>query len=152
MNYRRIPVCIALLICSHAGVVNAQDLPPVNRATVLKPLLFNRFPAKSLLNPEALQSIFLAKNHFHALEIGDQQLQAEMITRVQQNPNVESINFRIPDFPGALLTISRVKLNDGSTKFNGHLVSRDNGDVLTLIEENGKYYFIKEEQRLVMTE
>ena len=142
---------MALSIC-YVAKSNAQHIPPVNQAPTFKPALFNQFPLKTECRLGELEKLFAAKGKISASVASELSLRGEVIANVQQNPSVNTINIRLSDFPGAMFTLSRIRLEDGTIRYNGHIISRDHSDALVLSIENGKYYFTKEEQRLVVTE
>lgn len=79
-------------------------------------------------------------------------IKGKIISHVKPNAFAETINISLPDFPGSFFTISRVRTEEGKIKFVGHILNLESSDAIILKEENKKYFFIKTEQRLLVTE
>jgi hypothetical protein len=125
-----------------ASATHAQT-PAVNQAVAEKPLLFTSLPEKLECNLEEVDKLFMA-------EI-DQKLVIRLNDRMQLDGIVAEKVRRSSNYPNALFTISRI-IQDGTIRYTGRIISKDNGDVMVVVKENGKYYFTKSPQRLVMTE
>jgi hypothetical protein len=139
-----------LVIVAHA--TQAQT-PAVNQAVAEKPLLFTSLPDRSECNLEEVDKLFMAEiDQKLVIRLNDRmQLDGIVAEKVRRSPEVLTINFKISNYPNALFTISRI-IQDGTIRYTGRIISKDNGDVMVVVKENGKYYFTKSPQRLVMTE
>ena len=142
MNYRRTPgwmACFVFIVVS----AHAQSASLLERSSNLRPVLFNQFPQKSPCDLESLERLFSAAGQVSALVAPGIFLRGEVIARNEQNAEVQSINISLSDFSGALFTLSRIRLENGTLRYNGHMVSLNHNEAMVLSIENGKYYFVK---------
>ena len=133
---------------------NAQaQTPTVNQAAAEKPLLFTSLPEKLECNLEEVDKLFMGETSQKlTIRLNDRmQLDGTIAEKVRRSPEVLTINFKISNYPNAMFTVSRI-IQDGMIRYTGRIISKDNGDVMVVVKENGKYYFTKTPQRLVMTE
>jgi hypothetical protein len=151
MNYRRI---LGWMACFAFIVVNAraQSASLLETPANLHPVLFNQFPQKSPCDLESLEKLFSATGKVSETVAPGILLRGEVIARTQQSPQVQSINISMSDFSGVMFTLSRIRLENGSLLYNGHVVSLNHTDALVLTIENGKYYFIKTTQPLFVAD
>jgi hypothetical protein len=151
MNYRRTPGWMA---CFVFIVVNAhaQSASLLETPANLQPVLFNQFPQKSPCDLESLERLFSEVGKVSASIAPGIFLRGEVIARTQQNAQVQSINISLSDFSGAMFTLSRIRLENGTLRYNGHMVSLNHTEAMVLSIENGKYYFVKTTQPLVVTD
>ncbi|HEY0678716.1 MAG TPA: hypothetical protein VGD17_10545 [Chitinophagaceae bacterium] len=140
-----------LLLCTY--IAEAQSTPPLNEQVADKPLLFASLPQKLECNLEEIDRLFMAETSQKMILRLNNQLQLDGIVaeRVQQSPEVVSINFKLGKYPGTLFNISRI-IQNGTIRYSGRIISRDNGDVLSLVKDNEKYYFTKLSQKFLMVE
>lgn len=152
MKYRRIFGCLASCLLL-AGQSNAQQAlhasSPFNPQQIF---YFKSFPEKSVCSTTALERIFDSPGDV-SLEVGSgNYLRGEIISRSHPNSDAETINISLQGFPQALFTLSRIRVKDKTVRFVGHILSMQSNDVLILQLEKKNYYFIKTEQRLLLTE
>lgn len=57
--------------------------------------------------------------------------------------SVKSVVVKLSNRDGAVFTFTRTKKSDGSYAFLGRMVSRNSGDALELVKENGQYVLLK---------
>jgi len=131
---------------------SAQYSSDNSQITNSKSFLFKQVPQKSRCNITALDKLFSVSGTVNSALSQGFFVRGELIENVQRNPSIQSLNIRLSDFPGAIFTLSRTRLEDGSIRYSGHIISSDYKDALILSFENGKYYFIKTEQRLLITD
>jgi len=62
------------------------------------------------------------------------------------------VNIRLENYDNALFNLSARLLADNSLAIQGRVLHPRYGDVLVLTKEEGKYFFRKKPQRLVMAE
>lgn len=101
---------------------------------------------------EILKKIFTGTGTISLPLTSSYLLRGNIISHANPNHFAETVNIRLLDFPKVVFTLSRIKLENGSIKYSGHILSLQGNDALILQKENEKYYFIKTEQRLLMTE
>ena len=139
-----------LVIIVHTTQAQA---PTVNQTAAEKPLLFASLPEKLECNLEEVDKLFMAEPDQKLVIRLNEHLQLTGIVteKVRRSPEVLTINFKVSNYPNALFTVSRI-IQDGMIRYTGRITSKDNGDVMIVVKENGKYYFTKSPQRLTMTE
>jgi hypothetical protein len=140
-----------LLLCAHT--LQAQVTPPVNQNIADKPLLFSSLPQKLDCNLEEVDKLFMAEPSQKLLLQLNNHLRLEGVVaeKVQPSQEVLTINFKLSNFNGALFNISRI-IQNGTIRYTGRIINKENGDVLTMIKENEKYYFTKQAQKFFMVE
>jgi hypothetical protein len=151
MKKRYTLACIAVMLCAYT--VRSQVTPPVNQQVSDKPLLFTSLPQKLECNLEEVDRLFMAEpSQKLQLQLNNQlQLDGIITEKVRRSPEVLSVNFKTSNFDGALFNISRI-IQNGTIRYSGRIINKENGDVLTLVKENEKYYFTKISQRFSMVE
>lgn len=135
-----------------ACTTQAQTIPAVNQEEE-RPLLFASLPEKLDCNLEEIDKLFMAEpSQKLVIRLNDKlQLDGTVMEKVRHSPEVLTINFKLTNYPNALFTVSRI-IKDGMIRYTGRIVSRDNGDVMMVVRENGKYFFTKSPRKFVMTE
>jgi hypothetical protein len=151
MKKRYTIACIAVLLC--ASTVRSQVTPPVNQQISDKPLLFSSLPQKLECNLEEVDRLFMSEpSQKLQLQLNNYlQLDGIVMEKIRRSPEVLSVNFKTLNYDGALFNISRI-IQNGTIRYSGRIINKENGDVLTLVKENEKYYFTKMAQRFTMVE
>jgi hypothetical protein len=153
MNYRIVLGSMFFWTCC-SFFLSAQPMayPASSQENFSKPSLFSRFPDKAECSMTSLRALFSNSTQVVLTLDNEIVIRGEIINRVSQNLAVQSVNIRLTDFPGALCTVSRISLGDGSVRFSGRILSVRHKDAMLLLQDKGTYYFIKTTQHLVMTE
>lgn len=151
MNYRRILGCLAFCVF-FIITANAQYSSDIYQEQKSKTYLLKGLPQKSQCNIPALDKLFTKSGFVSCFIAKSFFLRGEVIENIQRNPSVQSINIGLSDYPGAILCLSRIRLEDGSIRYNGHITTLNNSDAMILSLENGRYFFNKIEQRLLITD
>lgn len=140
---------VGLLILATAFNLNAQDANiPLNEPNYNKPQLFNLLPTRIEMSAAKLEEL-IGKPNGQATQIAvnsDQstEIAGEVISAVSKyNNTIQSVVIRCSDFEGARLTLSKVNMPDGSTKFTGRIISMRHGDLYRLEQENGTWALVK---------
>ena len=136
---------LCLSICSHA-----QDLAPVKKPDLNRPLLFAHLPAtipvtiadlEGLLNPAA------AKDATINLRSSDRTLSAfrgNIIANVTRHENkVKSVLIRSVEFSDATFSLSSSTNPDGTVSYRGRIVSFKHGDAYELQQRGDGYVLQK---------
>ena len=152
MKYRKIAGCLASLIFLAAGANSQQSASAVSFPFVQSVSLFQQLPSSSACNESALDALFAGSSEILLLLENAYSFHGIIISRIRPNPFAETINIRLTGFPDALFTVSRIRQEKGTTTYTAHILSSSSNDALVLCRKNQKYYFIKTEQRLVLTE
>ena len=142
-------MAICLFIATKA---NTQQLTPAIPTMFSQPVLFKKFPQKTVCDIASLENLFNASDSISFQLSPACLLEGKIISHVKPNAFAETVNIGLTTFHGAVFTLSRIRTGDGDTRFRGHILSLQGGDAVVMQEENGKYYFVKTEQRLLMTE
>ena len=136
-------ICLSLfLICQQS---NAQT-PPVREPDMNRPSLFQNLPNKiscrindlsALLESETGKPVsFSFVNNLNFLGV------VSSVASKSDN-TLNSIVIRSTNFPGAALSFSRIKKEDGTFSYVGRIISFHHGDAYEISLENGQYYFVK---------
>ena len=56
---------------------------------------------------------------------------------------LQSVVVRSTNFPGAALSFSKIKKEDGTFSYVGRILSFQHGDAYEINQENGQYFFVK---------
>jgi hypothetical protein len=144
-------VKLVVLCVLIATVANAQR--PVSEQLPDKPLQFSQFPDKSECNVASLKNIFSSRSNDNiSLQLGKFQFTGQVIEKVQQSPQVLSMNIRSSNFSGAIFNISIITMPDNSQKLTGQIINPKSGDVLVLTEVNNRYFLEKKLLKFFMTD
>ena len=143
--------CMAVLLCANKAI--SQVTPPLNQHVSDKPMLFASLPQKLECNLEEIDRLFMSEpSQKLQLQLNNQlQLEGIVAEKVQKSPEILSINFKSINYGGALFNITRV-IQNGTIRYTGRIVNKENGDVLMMVKDNEKYYFTKSLQRFTMVE
>ena len=139
-----------LVIIAH----NTQaQTPTVNQNAAEKPVLLTSLPEKLECNLEEVDKLFMGETSQKlTIRLNEHmQLDGVIAEKIRRSPEVLTINFKISNYPNALFTVSRI-IQDGMIRYTGRIITKDNGEVMVVVKENGKYYFTKSPQRPVTTE
>ena len=131
----------------------AQGEPPLNQEIPDKPFLFSNLPHKFECSPEVLERLFsLSTDQKFNIKLSDVfQLKGVMSGKFIRNKHLTSINVSLLNYEGALFNVSRISDMNGIT-YTGRILNINNGDVLHLMKEKEKYFFVKTERRYFMVE
>ena len=144
---------LGLFILS-SKTVSAQEPIPVKQVITDKPLLFSKFPERTLCNKSELEQLLLTaiSDNINLTFGNNLSLKGVLVEKIRRTNNVYSVNIKLNDYPGALLNLSFVMNEFDITQMKGRIIHPQYGDVLVLTEENQQYYFIKQNQKYFMTE
>ena len=149
---------LLLLLFIFAQIVSAQKTTPdkvvvPRQLTIEKPSLFINFPEKLQIEKQRLDQVFTTRLNRVSLP-ADKGISFDgtILEKVQKNPNVVSINIRLHNYDSSLLNISRIIQSDLSVTYTARILNIKNGDILLLKNEDGRFYFIREKQSLVIVE
>ena len=139
---------LGLLLLATAFNANAQDPTiPLNEPNYNKPRIFNTMPDRIEITPEKLNQLIATPNGqaaniaFNA-QAGE--IDGDVISAVSKyNNTIQSVVIRCADFDGARLTLSKVNMPDGTTKYTGRIISIRHGDLYQLIQEDAGWVLVK---------
>jgi len=151
MKYRKTFRCMSICLLL-AIKANTQQTKPAIPTMFSQPVSFNQLPQKIVCNIASLEKLFNASGTVSFQLSSAHILEGKVISHVKPNAIAETINIRFEDFHGAIFTLSRVRTENGSMQYTGHILNFQDRDAMVLQADNGKYYFSKTEQRLILTE
>ena len=136
-------ICLSLfLICQQS---NAQT-PPVREPDMNRPSLFQNLPNKiscRINDLSALLDLETGKPVSFSF-VNNLNFQGVVSSVASKSDNtLSSVVIRSTNFPGAALSFSRIKKEDGSFSYVGRIISFQHGDAYEINLENGQYYFVK---------
>jgi hypothetical protein len=136
-------ICLSLfLICQQS---NAQT-PPVREPDMSRPLLFQNLPNKISCRINDLSALLESETGkpVSFLFVNNLNFQGVVSSVASKSDNtLNSVVIRSTNFPGAALSFSRIKKEDGTFSYVGRIISFQHGDAYEIGLENGQYYFIK---------
>ena len=136
-------ICLSLfLICQQS---NAQT-PPVREPDMNRPSLFQNFPNKISCRINDLSALLESETGkpVSFSFVNNLNFQGVVSSVASKSDNsLNSVVIRSTNFPGAALSFSRVKKEDGTFSYVGLIISFQHGDAYEINLENGQYYFVK---------
>jgi len=142
---------VACLVASQA--MFAQQPQPV-----AKPTDFHKAVSLAELPKRIEFALSIQKIHTFrladkvSLPMGDSEFTGEIVDKAQPAAGVVSMNIRSINMPGTFCTISIVTDSDHTQKIVGRIFNPHGTEALVLTEENNRYYWVKQELRLLMTD
>ena len=136
-------ICLSLfLICQQS---NAQK-PPVREPDMNRPSLFQNLPSKISCRINDLSALLQSETgkaiSFSFVDNLNFQGVVSSVASKSDN-SLNSVVIRSTNFPGAALSFSRIKKEDGTFSYVGLIISFQHGDAYEINLENGQYYFVK---------
>ena len=144
-----IVLCLALSLNGFS-----QQHKVADNAALSQPSLFKNLQAKTTCPLSVIDRPFTYGKGRQIVIAVDSNLTitGEVLEKSQPDPQVETINIRCTNYNNSLLTLSRIKQEDGSYKYTGIMHSRTSNDVLLLENEGGRYAFKKQQHSLVIAD
>jgi hypothetical protein len=136
-------ICLSiLLVCTK---LNAQK-PLVREPDMNRPSLFQNLPEK-INCPITELALLLESETGRAVSfpITSNTYFRGVVSSVASHfdNNLLSVVIRSTNFPGAALSFSKIKKEDGSISYAGRIISFQHGDAYEINQENGQYFFVK---------
>jgi hypothetical protein len=131
----------------------SQVEPALNQQIPDKPFLFTSLPNKFECNLEELEKLFsVSPSQKCKMKLNAKfQIEGIMQGKFQRSDRLTSINIRLDKYENAVFNLSRI-VEKNTITFTGRIVSINHGDLLLLKQENGKYFFIRQELKFSMVE
>ena len=124
--------------------VNAQEKTLLNEPDLNKPRLFADLPQKMLLKLSEMEPLLNASiGDVISVKAADNFSLEGTIVSKSEDASVKSIVIRSSNRQGAIFTFTRTANADGSPKYVGRMLNRNNGDAFEIAIENGQYVLIK---------
>lgn len=143
---------ILLLMCT--SQVHAQNIP-LNEPDYNKPLLFSALPQTFELKTAEFEALLLQPvGSAMNFRLADEFLLKGSIVSVSDpaDKRVRSVVVKSSNITGAVLTFTKIFLEDGSYKYAGRILSLDNSDAYELTVISGRYFFAKKHFYDIMNE
>ena len=136
-------ICLTLfLICQQSS---AQK-PPVREPDMNRPSLFQNLPSKISCRINDLSALLQSETgkaiSFSLVDNLNFQGVVSSVASKSDN-SLNSVVIRSTNFPGAALSFSRIKKEDGTFSYVGRIISFQHGDAYEIGLENGQYFFVK---------
>jgi len=136
-------ICLSIfLICQQS---NAQT-PPVREPDMNRPSLFQNLPNKISCRINDLSALLESETGklVSFSFVNNLNFQGVVSSVASKSDNtLNSVVIRSTNFPGAALSFSRIKKEDGTFSYVGRIISFQHGDAYEISLENGQYYFVK---------
>jgi hypothetical protein len=132
----------------------AQSKLPVHQSLPSKSPLFSKLPQKVSASKLHIDRLFSIADSGHIkIPLADNNLfEGVVLEKVRKNPNVVSMNVKLTNYDGAMLTVSKIVNDDQTVNYVGRIVSIKHGDVYMLTFEDNKFYFTKNMQSMMLVE
>lgn len=124
----------------------SAQTPPVREPDMNRPSLFQNLPDKITCRINDLTALLQSETGRNvSLIFADNVNFQGVVSSVaaQFDNNLLSVVIRSTNFPGAALSFSRIKKEDGTIAYAGRIISFQHGDAYEINQENGQYYFVK---------
>jgi hypothetical protein len=148
------PIALSIILFTTILVRAQEPTPYINQQPEEKPSIFHSLPQKIQVKIAVLEQLFTrsVNNRFAAGMHQQLVIDGIVLEKVTISKQQESINIRCVNFANALLNVSKIRLPNNKIKYTGRIISPQHGDILTLGEENGQYYFTRQKQLLIMVQ
>jgi hypothetical protein len=136
---------VLLIVCGMHTQAQEQKIP-LNEPNHNKPKLFNNLPQKMNLRLSEVEPVFnYAVGATISIQLADNFLfQGTVISKSdEKDASVKSIVIRSSTMQGASFSFTKTANPDGSYKYIGRIMSRNNGDAYEIKTENGQYILQK---------
>jgi hypothetical protein len=107
---------------------------------------------KIAVSVEALEQLFHASGSFSIPLAPSFTLTGSVQNRIMQGPSVVRLLIKTENLQGATLSLSRSAGPDGTVRYTGLLLKFHDADGMLLTEKDNHYYFIRTEQRYLVSE
>jgi hypothetical protein len=143
-----------IVLCLISLQLSAQVKAPLNELPAEKPLLFTDLPEKFSISLPAIEKIFAGSSTGNVKIAIDNNRSIEgiIVEKLARNPNLITMNIRLPQYRQALFTISRLTGINQPAAYSGRIIHLAYGDVLKLTQENDRLYLLKEKQSALLAE
>ncbi len=147
-NLRTCVLCTCISLCGFIASAQPGKVI-VNEPDYNKPRLFDNLPAEIPVSLENLDNLLHAKTgaSIHTVLSTDAKtapFDGQVVSAVMNdNDKVQTVFIRSTNYHGATLSLSRVMAEDGTTRYNGRLISFQHGDLYVLRPKDGGFVLLK---------
>ncbi|HEV7782989.1 MAG TPA: hypothetical protein VGO58_17055 [Chitinophagaceae bacterium] len=147
-NLRTIALCVSISFYSLCTSAQTGFNPPVNEPNYNKPELFRSLPENIRLDIGSVSGLF---NNVVGSTVSSElsqvtsfQFKGQVVSSVSKYDNkIVSVVIRSTNYPGALLTFSRITDANGTISYTGRIVSMQHGDLFELKNINDQFVLVK---------
>jgi len=104
------------------------------------------------VSTEALEKLFHASGSFSIRLAPSFTLTGSIQNRIATGASVVRLLIKTENLQGATLSLSRSVTPDGTVQYTGHLLKLHDAEGMLLTEKDKHYYFIRTEQRYLVSE
>ena len=123
---------------------SAQEKTPLNEPDHNKPKLFADLPAKMNLKVSEMEQLFNYAVGAPVTVKATENLSLEgTVVSKSENASVKSVVVRASNRQGAIFTFTKTANADGTPRYVGRMLNRNNGDAFEISQENGQYVLLK---------
>ncbi len=148
-NLRTSLACLCMSLCSlsvFGQKADTNDNIPLNQPDYNKPKLFSNLPDQIPVELNDFTSI-LSNKKGNAVEYkfnNTIRIEGEVIsTSDAAEKQFSSVVVRSSNYPGAVMTITKVTDEAGKISYTGRIISMKHGDLFELQQKDGQYIFVK---------
>jgi hypothetical protein len=140
-------LCTGMVLLSTASFAQEEKVP-LNEPDYNKPKLFQQLPGQVPVDIARFSALFSAElGRTVSVTLSDEanfKLDGEVVSMASKyNDAIQSVVLRSTNYPGALLTISRITGQDGTVTYRGRIVSKAHGDLYELQNQEGRFVLVK---------
>ena len=142
-----------ILICFYQ-LSHAQEQEKFfNSPDYNKPKLFSDVADKLNMKMKSADALFDLKTaSSFSTQLADNFSFTGIVVSKVENASVQSIVIKSTSRKGAILSLSKIKKEDGSFIYKGRILSRDHADAFELAKENGQYVLQKKNYYEIVSE
>ena len=136
-------ICLFVIL---ACLKSTGQTPPVREPDMNRPSLFQNLPEKITCRINDLSALLESEigRSISFQFTGNLSFQGVISSVASKFDNtLQSVVVRSTNFPGAALSFSRIKKEDGTFDYVGRILSFQHGDAYEINLENGQYFFVK---------
>ena len=136
-------ICVLLCLSFLCSRSQNQKIP-INEPDRNKPQLFADLPSKMNLRISEIENLLkLSEGSPVTVMLADNFLFKGVVVSKSVDPSVNSIVLRSTNRQGAFFTFTRTTNDEGGVNYLGRIMSKNNGDVFEITQENGEYVLQK---------
>ena len=145
-------LCATLLF--QFSLLRAQTAPDFTKHQTEKPKLFERIPSRFAIVTSAFEKIFsFSVNEKVVIPLGANTfLEGTVSDKVQQSPEVMSVNIIASNYQGALFTISRIAIPGQPVAYTGRLLGKKYDDAFDMKMLGKELVFARQKQSSLVAE
>jgi hypothetical protein len=147
-NLRTIALCVSICVFNLCASAQPGFTPPVNEPNYNKPELFRPLPDLIRLDMGVVAGLFNnGVGTSVAAELSQStpfRFEGQVVSSVSKYDNkIISVVVRSTNYPGALLTVTKVTDGSGNISYTGRVVSMQHADLFQLKYADNEFIFVK---------